>query len=258
MYGWYFRHELQNRRGGWRLLQVLTRLKPIVPIRPDRRSTVWIDVRSANELALELLRYRQPYEEHLQRLFRRLVRPTDTVVDVGANMGLHTVLFDQLAAQVLAVEPQPRLQQALRRTIADLKHTTLLSCALADFDGEALFRVEGDHSGGTIGTEGERVNVRKLDDIVGGQDLHFMKVDVEGHELAVFRGARATITRCMPIIVYEQLKPTGPGPHDFLEGLGYQFQAVMRTGQSQPWSMEPEWCDVLAMPPTRLRDVPAI
>ena len=222
--------------------------KPIVPVRIGELPPVWVDLPSANDQVVDLLKYREPYEPHLQTLFRRYIRPTDTVVDVGANVGLHSVLFDTLAARVLAFEPHPRIQHALRRTISGLPRTRLIACALADFEGTAPFNVEGDHTAGALSALGELVQVRRLDDVLMGDPVHFMKVDVEGHEVGVFRGAERTLRAHRPVIVYEQLRRAGSDAHDFLEPLGYRFALITRSGRVLPWSTQHEWCDVLAVP----------
>jgi FkbM family methyltransferase len=249
VYGWYFRHGLQNRRGGWRVLEAMMRLQPVVPVAVDGHAPVWVDLRVANDESTDLVTRRAPYEEHLQRLFASLVSRSDTVVDVGANLGLHSVLLDELASRVLAFEPNPRLLPALRRTVAGLRNTELVECALADFDGTAHFDDQGDHSAGAIAPEGDVVNVRRLDDVLGGAPVHLMKIDVEGHEAAVLRGAESTLRACRPIIIYEQLRGTGPTAHDYLETFGYSFRVITRSGEFRPWSMDELWCDVLAMPP---------
>jgi FkbM family methyltransferase len=258
IYGWYFRNRLEQRRGGWRVLRVMMWVKPIVPIVVDGLPPVWLDLPSANEQVVELLKCPRPYEAHLQALFRRLIRPTDTVIDVGANLGLHSVLFDTLAARVVAFEPHPLLHNALRRTIGGLRHTSLVECALADFDGIAPFVIEGDHTAGALSSDGEPVVVRRLDDVLRGDPVHFMKIDVEGHEIGVLRGAEKTIRRDMPIIVYEQLRRAGSAAHGFLHSLGYQFRAITRSGEFVPWGIEHEWCDVLAVPAARTSELAGI
>ncbi len=146
-------------------------------------------------------------------LFRQLLRPGDTVLEAGANIGAHTVFLAQAVGpqgRVLGYEPQ--------RAIFDLLRINLEANALpwADARLAALGSTVGtirvppldysaaDNFGGVSmgGTAGELVAVETID----GLDLprlKLLKIDVEGMETDVLRGATATIWRTRPYLYVE-------------------------------------------------------
>lgn len=135
-----------------------------------------------------------------------------TAVDVGAWWGPWTYWLSRRAPLVYAFEPQPELAAFLRRVTGP--NVRVVEAALADTKGDAelvipdaavgqdalahLGRTDDRHTqGATV-----RVDVRRLDDYDLG-DVGFIKIDVEGHELAVLDGAAETLKRCRPALLVE-------------------------------------------------------
>jgi FkbM family methyltransferase len=139
------------------------------------------------------------------RLLRCLLRCGDTVVDVGANVGSHAIpLARTLGAstQVHAFEPHPRVFAYLQANAAlnRLTNLRLYNLALGDCEGEVAFTdVRSDdlnrvaiHSTGAL-----TVPMKPLDCIetLVNEPITLLKIDVEGYELFVLRGAEATLAR---------------------------------------------------------------
>lgn len=133
-------------------------------------------------------------------VIQALIRPGDTVIDVGAHLGL-TVLPAARAAgpegRVIAVEPGSRVAGLLRRNIAlnALDEVVVVhGCAAGAGPGEARLSIRpvlGESSLISPATEGpaEEVLVRPLDALVPpGTRIRLVKIDVEGYELEVWRG----------------------------------------------------------------------
>lgn len=134
-------------------------------------------------------------------LLRNLVGSADTAVDVGANLGLYTRTLAGLASKVHAFEPSPAMAHMLRRTSA--RNVVVHEIALSDQDGHADLRIPraGDHLTHSLASleadavAGQDVTIaevalKRLDSVIT-DDVAFVKVDVEGHELNVLRGAPA-------------------------------------------------------------------
>ena len=126
------------------------------------------------------------------------IRLGDTVVDCGANHGFSTVLFGRwagTAGTVVAFEPLPHNVGILRRNleINRIANVKLRNVAIGEEDGIVEITT---HSNGTILKGGvslgatTQVPVRRLDDEMSGLKVDFIKIDVEGYELKVLRGAR--------------------------------------------------------------------
>jgi FkbM family methyltransferase len=164
------------------------------------------------------------YEQHFAELFGYLVRPGDRCVDVGANVGVHTVRLARLVGadgEVIAIEPDPDLVQRTNRNIAlnGLANVRVISAAASERAGQTrLFRPSPhDTNRGTasllhhphltgIATAVPAVTV---DDVCAGAAVSLIKIDVEGHEAAVVRGAADTIARHAPAVVFEYAPALG-------------------------------------------------
>ncbi len=159
-----------------------------------------------------LARYGE-FSEGEQDLFRQMVRPGDTVVEVGANIGAHTVPLARLAGpagRVLAFEPQRAIFQMLCANLAlnGLGQVEATQAALGAAAGtlhvpEADYTGAGNFGGIALATEGGApVPVMTLDSL-GLPALRLLKVDVEGMEAEVLSGGRDTIARLRPLLYVE-------------------------------------------------------
>ncbi len=151
-------------------------------------------------------------------LFRQMLQPGMVVVEVGANIGAHTVFLAQAVAPngcVLAFEPQRIVYQTLCANLA-LNHITNVQCvqaAVGSSPGELFVPPLDYHRANNFGglglgefQSGERVPVFTLDSY-GIRECALIKVDVEGMEKEVLEGARATIARCQPLLYVENDRP---------------------------------------------------
>lgn len=135
-------------------------------------------------------------------------------VDVGANCGLYTRQLARLSGQVHAFEPSHDMAVLLRRTSAP--NVRIHEMALSDHEGDAdLYIPQGDdglvhglaslersRDAGTTDVVAAHVPLARLDGVMQ-EDVAFVKVDVEGHELSVLQGATALINRCQPVFLVE-------------------------------------------------------
>ncbi|MGQ0684171.1 FkbM family methyltransferase [Bradyrhizobium sp.] len=140
--------------------------------------------------------------------------PGDAVtVDVGANCGLYTRRLARLSRQVHAFEPSSAMARLLRRTSA--RNVSVHEIALSDHDGDAeLFIPQGDdgpvyglaslevRDDVPAGSVSAHVPMARLDAVIH-QDVAFVKIDVEGHELNVLNGAVELVERCQPVFLVE-------------------------------------------------------
>lgn len=170
-------------------------------------------------------------------------------IDAGANKGVYTHFISKLARHTYAYEPNPKMFAILRRNIGG--GVTASPVALADTTGEAVLRIpysKRGHSnqGGTLrsGEVAEEftpvtVATARIDDL-GLGDIGFIKIDVEGFEDAVLRGARRTIERDRPTILVEiEEKHTQRPIEDDLRAivdLGYQGLFLGEAGILRPLS----------------------
>lgn len=148
------------------------------------------------------------------KILKVLVKPGDKVLDVGANRGVYSFKLWTLGAKITIFEPNPICMKVLLAWALDKPTITLYSVALSDKDGTAdlhipvdEFGVEHDASASLnrtdfIGMRNENVEVRKIDSF-SFKDIKFIKIDVEGHELQVLRGAKKLLHDSRPIVLVE-------------------------------------------------------
>ena len=175
------------------------------------------------------------YEPEAQAAFARLIREGDVVYDVGANAGFFTLLAAKLAGErgtVYAFEPFPRNVSHLRRHLQlNGVNATVLDVALSSKSGTARFASAAHASMGKLDTAGDlEVHTETVDELVRtGRILppSFIKMDVEGAEYDVLRGAADTLSRHRPPML---LSTHGSEVHGrcctFLAELGYRFETV--------------------------------
>jgi len=158
-------------------------------------------------------------EEHgLNVVIRRYLRPESTFWDVGANAGLISALVfaSDPTVNIISIEPNPSLAARLRLLFANHNRVLVLERGLSAINGEAsLFIPNGASSVGTLeareGALGKTVKVllsrgdTLLDEFPGWPPPALIKIDVEGHESAVFQGLTGIIYDHRPIIVFEHL-----------------------------------------------------
>ena len=156
-------------------------------------------------------------DELVLLVFNALLRPGDNVLDVGANIGRMTVLASKLvgsSGQVLSFEPSPMVIASLYKNIFinRCQNVSIKNYAVSDADGLMPFHVSLDtNSGlGSFRDFGKNhclvidVPVRQLDQENNlPESVRLIKIDTEGADLRVLRGAQSLITRCRPVIVME-------------------------------------------------------
>ncbi len=188
------------------------------------------------------------FEPEMVVLFKSLIRPNDTVLDIGANIGCTSILFGNLAEKVYCFEPSPTTFDYLEKNVkkAQLDHVTPVNVGLGKESGmfELTFS-QSDRSGGFVsnltsasqGHQVEQIKIIKGDDFMNESKvlkIDFIKIDVEGFEKSVIEGLSSTIARDQPIVVLElnhwclnALQRTSiPDFFDFLRGIFPHLYAV--------------------------------
>jgi FkbM family methyltransferase len=178
--------------------------------------------------------YRRGYAEPELKLLPQIV-PKDLVsVDIGANIGEYTLRLSELSHEVHAFEPAAEMANILRKAVP--ANVTVHELALSDKSGAGTLSTptqDGHHTYGLSSLEPRdgddflRANVRtaRLDDIALS-NIGFVKIDVEGHELNVLRGAKRTIAIDRPIFLVECEERYNPGGvsalSEFFNDVGYE------------------------------------
>lgn len=150
------------------------------------------------------------------------------MLDVGANRGMYAAAALRFSKGVVAFEPQPHLAALMRKCLPNA--VEVVECAVSDKTGVATLFVPLDprgHAEARIvgGSEGSQRNeqagvprqvpIVSLDETVD-RPVGLIKIDVEGHEIAVLRGADGIIGRFRPNVIIELEERHQPGTIDWV------------------------------------------
>jgi FkbM family methyltransferase len=217
------------------------------------------------------------YEVHLSAAFERYCTSGMTVIDVGANIGYYSLLASRLvgpSGRVIALEPNSENCRLLLSSLRlnDITNVELLPVAADTSTGWAYYATHVGSNGGLIeGGEllshpGTVVPTFRLDDLVEGP-VGFLKMDVEGAEGRVVRGATRIIERDRPIVTSELKdemlqRVSGTTVAEYLgyfESLGYTASLLEKASETAKpyasvaelladWAGADELRDVLLLP----------
>ena len=236
-------------------------------VRPHQFSAVWTIYDGVHEW------------EELQFCLRYL-RPGDHFVDVGANVGVFSTLVGTRigGVRITAIEPFPPVRDDLLANLAlnDLSSDVVdvVDAAVSDMAGSATFEVldrdvlnrlapgSGTDGAGAGATTGITVPVTTLDELVGDDPPALIKIDVEGSELLVMKGARRLLageSGAAPVLLFEHAgycAHFGITPAEvraFLRSVGYTIYLL--DGKLTPWHSDdqPPTLNVIAC-----RDIAAV
>lgn len=161
-------------------------------------------------------------EPGTRRIIQMMTPPGGTGVDVGASVGLHTLALARSlgpSGKLYAFEAEARLEPFLRRTINanGLHQTNLQILAVGAEHGEATFHVArtiGHSSLYALSSASEvreevKVEIRTLDELIPEEvQVDLIKIDVEGAELDVIRGAKGVLSRSPNCAIIAELGPS--------------------------------------------------
>ena len=233
--------------GLWRVL--FYAIGPTEPFRFRTRDYEMFAVPQKWHLSRSVIR-KGSWESYITDVFRSHLRPGLTVVDVGANYGHYALTAANAVGRdglVLAFEPQPVVFTDLRRNASLLPHHNLqvFAMALGDTNGDAVLAVDTTTSGWSslvaelVPSPGDSITVpvRRLGDVLAevapSRKVGLMKIDVEGFEAQVFRGAWDVLERDRPVVFTEfsltRIRRAGEDAGALLErlfALGYQASLI--------------------------------
>lgn len=200
------------------------------------------------------------WEPHVVKVFKKYLKPGAVFVDIGANIGYHSLFVSKFLngqCKVHSFEPQPDLCKQLSKSLLlnSLTCVTVHNYGLANTseNHEIIIRDENIGSSSMIGAVKENplvisgrqtVALKRMDDVFAVADsISFIKIDVEGFEYEVFLGGEQTLRKHKPIILFEY-SPLLYRTIDeelpikilnYLSELGYTFYDV---GRGEDFSVE--------------------
>ncbi|HEY3488856.1 MAG TPA: FkbM family methyltransferase [Candidatus Deferrimicrobiaceae bacterium] len=166
------------------------------------------------------------YEIDKQMSMMRCIRVGDVFFDVGANTGFYSLFASVLSGpggRVVAIEPLPRNLAYIRRHVAmnGIDNVAIVGKAVSDRVGTATFAVDGPATSRLAEGGSLTVEVTTIDEISRTLGIvpNVMKVDIEGAEIDMLKGAREVLAKGRPVIfmslhsgdLYGRLFPSAAG-----------------------------------------------
>ena len=197
------------------------------------------------------LRLYGEWAQHELSILQSYVTPGATVVDVGANVGTHTLALSRWAksGRVIAIEAQPVVSSILRINCRqnNCVNVQVINAICADAHGVFDFRFDytQERNYGAVsfarrptdtwrrpfrwfqwrrGSNGVQVPITTLNELCRDEMVAVIKIDIEGMELDALRGADKLLTRCHPVLYFEQSTTTRlVETYDYLTAIGYRM-----------------------------------
>lgn len=169
------------------------------------------------------------YQYQVRNRSLNYVKQNRVALDIGANVGLWSRDLVKHFDQVIAFEPVPMFRECLVRNVF-AKNLEVRPIALGDSEGMISMIITEGNTGHTHidpNSQNGDTQLTKLDNL-NINNVDYIKIDCEGYEYRVLRGAENTVKRCRPIVVIEQK------PHDAYSKDYGQFAAI---GLLQEWGM---------------------
>lgn len=218
-----------------KLLKIILPRNMIVPILQGRlRGKKWVIGSGNIEYALG------SYEYGKRILFEKMVSKSSVVYDIGAHVGFYALLASELVGEggkVIAFEPVPRNLKYLKKHLEINKCTNVIviEAAVSDKNGVSHFNEGPGSSIGALSEDGNlTVDTVSIDDLVEKGEIpapDYIKIDVEGAELFVLKGAKSTLSNYSPKIFLATHGHRVPNVHrdccNFLVSLGYELRPIV-------------------------------
>ena len=205
--------------------------------------TLYLD--ESDSLLLSVNGVYEPYETEL---VSTLVKPGDTVIDVGANIGYYTLQFAQLVGpqgRVIAFEPDPINYQLLVKNITEngYKNVTAVNKAVSDSKGTLKLYINEENRGDNrmYDSSDDRsavsIETVALDEFLAKQQdsIDFIKMDIQGAEILALKGMKNILSKNKNLTLISEFWPIGiqriGGKAreyiDILEQSGFEVQEIV-------------------------------
>lgn len=219
----------------------------------------WMEIHRHDIAISDALLKHGVYEPFETELLRRVLRRGSVFLDVGANIGYHTLVGADAVSQegvVVAVEPSESNLQLLRRNVdgAGFTNVTIIDCAVGSISGSVMLYEStcntGDHRSYPVeGRQGHEVPVRPLDEVLEaiGVVPAVIKIDIQGFEQWALEGATRSISQTRECALLTEFWASGLvgaaaspiGYYDLLRSLGFElFEIDEENRRLQPFDRD--------------------
>lgn len=199
----------------------------------SRKDGTWLNIDTSDFIERQVF-FHGTYEPEVARVIKEHLSDTSTAIDVGANVGIHTLTMAKVASvgTVIACEPHPGVRSRLVTNLAlnSIQNVSVVDKAIGDRVGIVSLHEPNDVSNPGMASllplgdwSALEVESTTLDDLVKSESpgaIDLIKIDVEGLEGAVLAGAAELLARDRPTLVFEY-------GLDYWSRAGYRLEDVL-------------------------------
>ena len=170
-------------------------------------------------------------------------------LDIGANIGNHSVFFSNYFDKVMSYEPHPITFKVLELNAMKKNNIHCFNFGLSDSERTETIYVTGNFMGSArinpqktnLTLHQDQIELKTIDThkVLEDETIGLIKIDIEGHEIFALKGARKLIERDKPVIVFEQhRREFVDGSNqviDFLKSLDYTFAIILEKPELPTW-----------------------
>ncbi len=209
---------------------------------PDLQANFYVD--DIPDSIKDHLRRGIYWEGGIGNLIKTYTKPNTIAIDLGAHIGIHTLTMSRAVGEkglVIAFEPQKKIFRELvhNMRLNECKNVKLLRNAVGESRKKAqmAFRQVQNEGGTSVGCGGDNVDMVTLDSL-GLNNVSLIKMDVEYYEDYALQGARKTILRNKPVIIFEimgnydynnctqEIKDRFDKTINYVKSLGYDVELI--------------------------------
>jgi len=205
------------------LRKIINRINHSFAKKNIKRGNPRIAVFSFDHIGLEINNF-GIYEEDLLNAVMSFLKDKfnlskfSTCIDVGANIGNHSLFFSNISNKVFSYEPNPNTYELLKFNTRNIQNINIYNIGISNRN-EKQFLNESNHNIGDstivssivkedidkVGLPVHEIKCFRLDDLqdFSNEEISMIKIDVEGHELEVMDGARNLIMKNRPLLIFE-------------------------------------------------------
>lgn len=183
----------------------------------NRIGSFWLPIDAPNDCIINTIKSNRVFDQPIIEIMEDHIKSNQTVVDLGANFGQMTVCMSNLvgpSGKVISIEAEPFAVLVLNENIKEnqcknvsIVHTAIWSESnklvsqpqpdLLRFESYGSYEIDPEAKSGVL------IRTKTLDEICSNENISFIKSDVQGSDLHALMGAKETINRCKPLIVFE-------------------------------------------------------
>lgn len=149
------------------------------------------------------------FEKEQLQIVDKIIKKKNTFIDIGANIGNHSLFFRNKFKKIYSFEPHPKIYNMLKFNTEDYKNIEIFPFGISNIIQELDFTLKKSNNiSGTNFKEinhnnGKKVYFKKFDDLLNLNSIDFVKIDVEGNEFDVLQSMRKNLINNNALISLE-------------------------------------------------------